>query len=153
MRTKVKKAVNETGEFLKFVLKVLQVRYFAVAFSIIFFVLIYFITPYYWSHGVSILIAYMVADLIRIIIIDGNNRFIQFNSLMFSRERNERRHKGHAYLIFLFYIMMSTIASAFFADWLLEQITGVNKFFFLFAVTIIVLVLVYLDFHFSYYDS
>jgi len=99
MRTKVKKAVNETGEFLKFVLKVLQVRYFAVAFSIIFFVLIYFITPYYWSHGVSILIAYMVADLIRIIIIDGNNRFIQFNSLMFSRERNERRHKGHAYFI------------------------------------------------------
>jgi len=92
MRTKVKIAVNETGEFLKFILRVLQVRYFAVAFSIIFFVLIYFITPYYWSHGVSILIAYMVADLIRIIIIDGNNRFIQFNSLMFSRERNERSY-------------------------------------------------------------
>lgn len=108
---------------------------------------IYWLFPNIWKYIFVTLFAYLIADIVRIIFIRGGNGIVQFtftgNTLA--------RHKGHAYLIFLVYIIASTLLGAIFSNLIVTLILNLNNILSMIFANLFIILLVYGNFYLSYY--
>lgn len=128
---------------LKDIIKALENKWIAMITSLIVLLIFYNIYPKTWQFLFSILLAYLIADLIKSLLIKGGKGIIQFP---FTSE-TQTRHEGHGYIIFLLYIIAGTLLSAWLGDYItknfIETLTGWQSWLF---PNLIIIVLIYFDF-------
>lgn len=127
-------------------LKKLRNKTNAIIFSVIVLSGLLLLFKNIWSYVFAILLAYLIADLIRIFFLRGERGIVQFT---FSGTRSQ--HKGHAYLVFLIYIIVGTILSGLFSDFIVKQIETLNGIWGVIIPNAIIAILVFLDFNLLFY--
>jgi len=124
-------------------LQKLEKKWFAILFSLGILLIFYNIYPNSWKYIVSILIAYLIADVAKSLLIKGEKGIIQIPFL----GTTKTQHEGHGYLVFLVYILVGTIVGSYLgktiSDNFISNMTGwVN----IIIPNAIIIGLVYLDF-------
>lgn len=102
--------MNSVSEFLQRLENV--VIAFIASFSILF--CIGALIPSIWAYVFSILVSFVLSDLILNAFIHGG----EGHANIFSK--NEFAHKGHAYVVFLIGIIISTVLSSLLADFMFQ---------------------------------
>ena len=95
----------------------LENRWAALLTSLGVLLVFYNIYPETWKYLFSILLAYLIADLVKTLLIAGGKGIIQFP---FSGS-TQTQHEGHGYLVFLIYIILGTIVSAKLGEYLTQN--------------------------------
>ncbi len=83
----------------------------------------YNVYPNTWQFIFSILLAYLIADLVKTFLITGGNGIIQFPFT----GSTQTQHEGHGYLIFLIYIVLGTIVSVKAGDYITQNILSTSS--------------------------
>lgn len=101
----------------------------------------------WWVYSFSIILSYLLADLIMIFFVRGGHGLIP---IPFLSKKNFK--KGHNYLIFLTFIILGTILSGTIANVLTKYIELLDTRTFILANGLI-FILVYFDFTLTYYKN
>lgn len=125
----------------------LENHYFSATFSLLIIMLVYWFKKELWGYLFAILLAYLCADLIKIIFIRGGNGIVQFPI----SGSTLTRHRGHGYLIFLFFIILGTVISGLLGSLVTEWISTLSGWLSILLPNFIIIVLVYVDFYLTFY--
>ncbi|MFA6088868.1 MAG: hypothetical protein WC755_03315 [Candidatus Woesearchaeota archaeon] len=129
------------------IFKVLGNQYVAIIFVMILISIITMINIEWWVYSFSIILSYLLADLIMIFFVRGGHGLIP---IPFLSKKNFK--KGHNYLIFLTFIILGTILSGTIANVLTKYIELLDTRTFILANGLI-FILVYFDFTLTYYKN
>jgi len=100
------------------ILQKLENRWAAIIFSLMALLIFYNLYQSSWRFIVSILLAYLVADVTKSLLIHGEKGIIQIPFL----GTTKTQHEGHGYLVFLIYIILGTILGAYIGDYVASNI-------------------------------
>lgn len=124
-------------------LQKLEKGWAAILFSLVILLIFYNAYPNSWKFIVSILLAYLVADVAKFLMIRGGKCIKQFPFL----GTTQTQHDGHSYLIFLVYIILGTILGAYIGDYVAKNfIENMVGWMNILIPNGIIVLLVYLDF-------
>lgn len=124
-------------------LQKLEKKWFAILFSLIILLIFYNLYPNSWKYIVSILIAYLIADVAKSLLIKGEKGIIQIPFL----GTTKTQHEGHGYLIFLIYILVGTIVGSYLGEAISNNfISNMTGWVNIIIPNAIIIGLVYLDF-------
>ena len=132
---------------LRDIIQKLENKWVALGFSLLALIIFYNFNKNQWSIIFTILLAYLIADVVKSALISGENGIIQFPFL----GTTQTQHEGHGYLIFLIYIIAGTLLSVWIGDYIkinfIETLTGWQSWF---VSNLIIVILVYIDFHITF---
>ena len=132
---------------IKDIITVLENKWVAVIVSLTVLLFFYNLYPETWQFLFTVLLAYLIADVIKSILIKGGKGIIQFPFT----GTTETKPEGHGYLIFLIYIVIGTIFSAKMGEYIminhLSNLEGMQS---ILIPNIVIITLVYIDFHIAF---
>jgi len=99
---------------LKEIIKKLENKWTAILFSLAILLIFYNLYQNTWKFIVSILLAYLVADVIKSLLIKGEKGIIQIPLI----GTTKTQHEGHGYLVFLIYIILGTLGGAYIGEYI-----------------------------------
>jgi hypothetical protein len=102
------------------ILQKLENKWVAIIFSLIVLLIFYNIYQNTWRFIVSILLAYLVADVTKSLLIHGEKGIIQIPFL----GTTKTQHEGHGYLVFLIYIILGTVLGAYIGNYVATNIVS-----------------------------
>jgi hypothetical protein len=124
-------------------LQKLENKWFAILFSLGILLIFYNLYPNSWKYIVSILIAYLIADVAKSLLIKGEKGIIQIPFL----GTTKTQHEGHGYLVFLIYILVGTIFGSYLGEMVSNNfISNMAGWVNIVIPNAIIIGLVYLDF-------
>lgn len=131
----------------KEIIRKLENKWVALGFSLLALIIFYNFNKSQWSIIFTILLAYLIADVVKSALIRGENGIIQFPFL----GTTQTQHEGHGYLIFLVYIIAGTLLGVWMGDYIkinfIDPLTGWQIWF---VPNLIIVILVYIDFHITF---
>ena len=132
---------------LREIIQRLENKWVALIFSLLALIIFYNVNKSQWGVIFTILLAYLIADVVKSTLIRGENGIIQFPFLGIT----QTQHEGHGYLIFLIYIIAGTLLSVWVGDYIkinfIETLTDWQSWF---VPNLIIVILVYIDFHITF---
>jgi hypothetical protein len=126
----------------------LENQWVAIIVSIIFLIVFNLFLPKYWSYVFSILLAYLITEVIAQLFISGRRGIVQFPLL-----GNETQPKGHGYLVFIIFIIVATILSSYFTDQIAGYLKNISNIYQIVISNIIIAILVFVDFELTFYSK
>ena len=114
----------------------------AVLVSIVILTIVGFLNRGLWAAFYSIAISYLVADLVLKVVVKSGENAVLIQSRALSRS------SGHAYLAFLFFIVVITLMSGYFTSLLNRELSSINQqIIFLAVANSVIAALAYFDLH------
>ena len=142
-----KRVVIVMKRILKDFIHLLKNVWVAGFFSYILILIAYLIEREIWGYVFAILVAYLISDFILIFSIKEGKENVQIPFV----GANPIKHKGHNYLAFLFIIVISSILSGFLSHIVTGWIEGFKGIISIIIPNLIILALIYADFHLTFY--
>ena len=139
--------IKDFVTFVRYFIKLLGDEYFATGFSILMFFLLFLVNRNVWGYLFTILVSYLIANIVSSIFIKGSNGIVQ---IPLSGNTKTKR-MGYGYIAFLLAIIVGTLVSAFFADLLTNRINDSNEIIIVVFSNLTLVVLVFIDFHVTFY--
>lgn len=140
--------MNLFKKIIIFVIESTKNRFIALVVSVIVMLSFYWAYKPLWGYLFAILLAYLFADLIATLFMRGGNGIVQFTLA----NSTSTRHMGHGYLVFFISVIIGTILSGFLAEKITIWIQTMSGIYAILFPNIILLLLVFLDFHITFYS-
>ena len=102
--------------------------------------------PTLWKYIFAILLAYLLADGVKSLIIRGEDGAVSIRLL-----GHTIQHKGHNYIAFFVSVITGTVLSGFLTELLINYIATFTGFGYTLISNAIIILLVYLDFSITFY--
>ena len=132
---------------LQSIIHKLENKWIAIVICLLALVIFYNWNNNLWNSIFIILLAYLIADVIKSILIIGERGIIQFPFL----GTTQTQHEGHGYIIFLSYIIIGTLISSWVGSYItknfIENLTGWQSWI---IPNLIIIILVYVDFYITF---
>ncbi len=129
------------------IIQKLENKWTAIFFSLVVLLIFYNLYQNTWMFIVSILLAYLVADVTKSLLIKGEKGIIQIPFL----GTTKTQYEGHGYLVFLIYIILGTILGAYVGNYVaINIIANTDGLTNLLLSNGIIIGLVYFDFYITF---
>lgn len=143
MEEKIEKTKKENAKGVKNIIKAVEDPVAAIIILLATMMILYYLSSYFWTLFVIMVLTFLISGTI-------SNYVTSSSDIPVLGEKFTA--KGHAYLLFMFYVVVGTIISGLFANYIVAVLSGAN-FFELIIANLFIILLSYAYFHFFFYKK
>jgi len=133
---------------LQNIFKKLENKYLAILFSTAALIVANYYKPNLWYFLFGILLAYLISDGIKILLIGGGNGIFQIPLI-----NTKTKPEGHAYLWFTLFIILGTLGSIWISNWIYDNfIKNLTSWQAVVIPNLLIAILVFIDLKATFYN-